>query len=379
MKYNAFKVCEEVATRVDGAVAPGGFLKAFVSTDISELFFWDKEYLTNYIANSTKKTITLVPGYHYYKKIDTFLGSHFIKGEKYLEFLKCDSCHYCAENKPLQILPGRIPEPMPDITSESFKYLHVNQTPTRSVQNDYNPRVQLKDRFEKKEISLENVEQIEEFSKKFIVNSNLVVSALEELHAKKHWKNVRGKDRKEKNASEKEKTYNEYDWEDLIRTNNLKHCNVSTLNKYLIHNKLNQFMKLKKPQKIEAIKSSFYRKNGGQSMNAEREIFHEEAMDTGSESEKDDSDDEVICVIGSDSDEITCSDIENGPSADGNIEEEDMEDCADEDTNLFTRTRTGRVAGSWCLSSYIGESNTVLFYIFKIQFDFSFFDKSQQL
>ena len=37
----------------------------------------------------------------------------------------------------------------------------------------------------------------------------------------------------------------------------------------------------------------------------------------------------------------------------------DTEDCADEDT-LFTRTRTGRMAGSWRLSSYIGESNTTL-------------------
>ena len=132
------------------------------------------------------------------------------------------------------------------------------------------------------------------------------------------------------------------------------------LNKYLLHNKLNQFLKLRKPQKVEAIKSSFYRKNGRQSVDAEGEIFFEEAMQTttSSESEKDDSDDEVLCVIGSDS-EVTCSGIENGSSVDGNIEEEDTEDCADEDT-LFTRTRTGRMAGSWRLSSYIGELNTTL-------------------
>ena len=183
---------------------------------------------------------------------------------------------------------------------------------------------------------------------------------MEELHAKKHWKNIRGKERREKKASEKDKTYNEYDWEDLIRTNNLKRCSVSALNKYLLHNKLNQFLKLRKPQKVEAIKSSFYRKNGRQSVDAEGEIFFEEAMQTttSSESEKDDSDDEMLCVIGSDS-EVTCSGIENGSSVDGNIEEEDTEDCADEDT-LFTRTRTGRMAGSWRLSSYIGELNTTL-------------------
>ena len=53
----------------------------------------------------------------------------------------------------------------------------------------------------------------------------------------------------------------------------------------------------------------------------------------------------MICVIGSDS-EISGSDTENGSCVDGNIEEV-MEDCADEDTNLFTRT--GRVAG-WQLA-----------------------------
>ena len=55
------------------------------------------------------------------------------------------------------------------------------------------------------------MEQMEEFSRKFIANSNLLASALEELHAKKHWKDVRSKDRREKKANEKDKTYNEYD------------------------------------------------------------------------------------------------------------------------------------------------------------------------
>ena len=84
-----------------------------------------------------------IPGYHYYKKLNKFLESHFIRGEKYLEFSKCESFPCCIESTPMQILPGRIPEPMPDIISESFKYLHVNQIPTRYLENDYNPRVQL--------------------------------------------------------------------------------------------------------------------------------------------------------------------------------------------------------------------------------------------
>ena len=31
MKYNAFKVCEEVSQRVDGGVVPGGYIKEWVT------------------------------------------------------------------------------------------------------------------------------------------------------------------------------------------------------------------------------------------------------------------------------------------------------------------------------------------------------------
>ena len=42
MTYNACKVCEEVASRIDGAPGPSGFLKGFKACKIDELFFSDK-------------------------------------------------------------------------------------------------------------------------------------------------------------------------------------------------------------------------------------------------------------------------------------------------------------------------------------------------
>ena len=51
MKYNAFKVCEEVSQRVDGGVAPGSYIKAWVTPDEDSLFFWDQEHLHHYLAN----------------------------------------------------------------------------------------------------------------------------------------------------------------------------------------------------------------------------------------------------------------------------------------------------------------------------------------
>ena len=55
MRINAFKVCEEVALRIDGAVAPGGFLKAVVSNDMDGLFFWDRNILVAYISHKNSK------------------------------------------------------------------------------------------------------------------------------------------------------------------------------------------------------------------------------------------------------------------------------------------------------------------------------------
>ena len=75
MKFNAFKVCEEVKNRCDGATAPGGYLKAFVSKPLDEIFFADKQYLEEYIS---RRRGSVVPGFHYYQKIDKFMELHFL-------------------------------------------------------------------------------------------------------------------------------------------------------------------------------------------------------------------------------------------------------------------------------------------------------------
>ena len=39
MEYNAYKVCEEISSRIDGARGLGGYLKCYVSVKADELFF----------------------------------------------------------------------------------------------------------------------------------------------------------------------------------------------------------------------------------------------------------------------------------------------------------------------------------------------------
>ena len=55
MTYNAYKVCEEVASRIDGAPGPSGFLKGIKACKSDELFFSDKEYLAKFLSTSEKE------------------------------------------------------------------------------------------------------------------------------------------------------------------------------------------------------------------------------------------------------------------------------------------------------------------------------------
>jgi len=151
MKFNAFKVCDEVTGRLDGAVAPDGYMHAWTSSDKSELFFWDQKYLLNYANNKDKLTKVDIPGENYYRKLDVFKELHFLAGEKYIEYIKfacCtngDACDFCTEMGWYDSECKRIPEPYPDYScQEKMKYMHVLSTPTiiegniRQV-NDYNP------------------------------------------------------------------------------------------------------------------------------------------------------------------------------------------------------------------------------------------------
>ena len=126
MKSNAFKVCEEVASRIDGAPAPDGYLKGLVTNDLDDLFFWYTKYLKMYIGS-----FVISPGYHYYDSLGRFISSHCRKGDKFAEFIRCSKieCPFCECKPWSRPKTLRIPQPMPDPTSDR-SYLHVKDTPS---------------------------------------------------------------------------------------------------------------------------------------------------------------------------------------------------------------------------------------------------------
>ena len=299
MKNNAFYVAKEVAERVDGDVAPGGYIKSFVTLQENKLFFWDKKYLA---AFTERKLSEVVPGHNYFSKIEEFTKLHVVVGEKYIEFIKfgCkdvhgDICKFCSVNSWNDIECCRIPEPMPDYNSEKFAYLHANKTPheidgiKRKV-NDYNPRVQLQRMCQENTLKFGDSDKVEEFSKTYIVSTKVINNALQELSYRQVTKEV--KKREQLNKRKREKSCEDINWLEVVESNQISHLLVQTIDKYLIEKRMLGCLKLKKNSKIDAIRmhvrSTYLKETLGTSDEQEQQSDRE-----GPSSDSDDEEDEV--------------------------------------------------------------------------------------
>ena len=131
MHKNASGVFKEITLRMDGAPAPGGFLKAFVSHDKENMFSTDEMFWKNYLFSLENKTIVLPDG-SYYKMLEHFKDSHFEIGEKYGEYVKAacnglgeELCSFCDESHWVGPSCNRIPKHYPNYAEKIFKYLRV--------------------------------------------------------------------------------------------------------------------------------------------------------------------------------------------------------------------------------------------------------------
>ena len=302
MKFNAFRVAEEVSERIDCSVAPDGFMKSFVTRPADKLFYWDKEYLTNYLERKNK----IVPGYNYYSKLENFSKAHIRIGNKCLEFVKfaCENdsvdgslCLHCSKSGWIDCVCQRIPEPMPDYESTKYKYMHVRDTPNivdgkpRTV-DDFNPRVQLKKQYEQGTVKAEDPSTITTFAKKFIVNECAVKACLDDLIFKDATKVLRKKENRVKRQMEEKQSYEDIDWLGKVEDGTIKKLLVKTLDKYFAKHNMTGCLRLKKNAKIQAI-AKHVRSQGLMEyakLDNDEEIDEEESSDSES---SDDGMDEV--------------------------------------------------------------------------------------
>ena len=118
MERNAWRVSEEVVSRIDGEPGTAGdCMKALVTNKRHQQFFFNTEYLQKYNATKSEKKKVQVPGHHYFKKIDSIISTSMISGEIFHE--------YCVD----QTVPPT-PRPDSDISKlPKFHYLQLVDTP----------------------------------------------------------------------------------------------------------------------------------------------------------------------------------------------------------------------------------------------------------
>ena len=251
-----------MSDRIDCAVAPDGFMKSFVSCAADQLFYWDKPYLTDFIE---RKNNLIVPGHNYFSKVEKFLKNHAQTGEKYFEIVKfaCQNndnsaCSNCLVSGWVDAVCHRIPEPMPDYTSNKFKYLHVKDTPSEKDEaprpvDQFNPRVQLKDLFQQGAVKNEDPATITSFAEKYIVPESVVKFALDDLIFKNMTKEVRKRETRLRRETEKKQGFDDINWLGKVEDGSIKNLLVETLNKYFIKYNMKECLKLQMGAKIEMI------------------------------------------------------------------------------------------------------------------------------
>lgn len=352
MQLNAWAVSKELVQRIDGAPVLSERIKAYLSGDKDDLFFFNQHYLMQYQAATSEGSKMKVPGSSYFKKIDQFIANHYKIGELFMEFLKfrCKrdgpGCQFCDAWSGPQM--DSIPQPVPDVNNPGH-YMDVFDTPkedddgTERKADDWQPRANITKLYSCNELSLKDEHKITEFSDKFCVKKEYVVNYLQHLTNLALTREIRSRERERQRVEKKSKTYEEYDWLGMAMNGKLSSLTISELDKYLDKNELAK--KGKKSDKIRAIVADVLRKSSDEMIDGIRETaIGEDDRNGGDDSGDDSSDgDIVIDEIGSDSEE----------SDEHEIEEADMVvDNADENEAtlpLVVTTRYGRHAGSWNL------------------------------
>ena len=369
MQYNAFKVCEEAVSRVDGAPGPGGYLKAFKSKTKEDAFFYDKKFLDIYLSKSEKERFS-VPGAAYYKKLEEFMESHCEVGMKHLEFVKMSCikangkiCEFCEKNPWIGPPCVRVPRPIPDYDKlPEYHYQHVSVSPTdvNGVQrpvDDYQPTKHLKEVFNKGEVKLTDEESIETFCDKFIIDKRIAKTSLEHLQTLELRKEKRKLEKQHSSQEEDTKAYEDVDWEYYHKKNTLNKLKVKTLNKYLDHNKMNECLQLNKKEKCLAIHQHLAFKKLKLFVQASSNPI-DNKMTTNEDDDNSDSveEDVVVNFAGGAIDDEEDEDDTNDDTGDSPDEQSDDPiegmDITDDISGLFIKTRSGRIANSWRTSYF---------------------------
>ena len=269
MEKNAWYVCCQVAERIDDAPVLKEYIKSKVSEPPDELFFFNSVYLDNY-RGASERNKAEVPGAAYFRKIESFVEDHYIRGELFMEFCRdacresrdgsSNLCSWCSHNRWVGPETERIPQPVPDQNNPGH-FMDVYQTKsTGRTPDDYLPRKCLKDLYDKHSDSIINdLDTIKSFCTKYNVDEKHVITYVNHLKDIDIRKDIRTRAAEERRKQEAGRTYKDFQWNTLIEGGKVEKLRVRELDLYL--NKHGLTTVGRKLDKVKAIRCHYYRHN----------------------------------------------------------------------------------------------------------------------
>ena len=191
MEKNAWYVCSQVAERIDDTPVLKDYIKSKVSESPDELFFFNSVYLDNY-RGASERNKEQAPGAAYFRKIESFMEDHYIRGELFMEFCRdackesreesSNLCSWCSNNRWVGPETERIPQPVPDSNNPGH-FMDIYQTEsTGRTPDDYLPRKCIKDLYEEHSDSIRNDQDtMKSFCSKYNVEEKHVIAYVNHL------------------------------------------------------------------------------------------------------------------------------------------------------------------------------------------------------
>ena len=232
---NSHHITDQLVQRINGAPCLGNYITGRVGICQEDQFLgFLKPYIQDILAAADP---TQVPGGNFALKLENFAESHATRGQLYSEvarekclLLEGKLCELCAVNPQK---PGNklITVPQPIVDQENSVYLDVSKSSFRDrLVDDYLPRKNLDQKFKDKE--LETEEDVLKFSKQFLVDKKFIDKRIQHLKFLDLKKELRKRETAAKRIDRNVKTFDDYDWEEEIETNNFKQLVVKDLKKY---------------------------------------------------------------------------------------------------------------------------------------------------
>ena len=179
--------------RIDCAPVLSEYIDCNLVEKPNEMFFFNKDYVTEYQNATTEDKKNSVLGFGYMQKILMFFKHHYRVGELFMEYVKhsCNEekkslCEFCATHNWIGPPAKRIPQPKPDEDNPGH-YLPVFKTPLVDNEgqireaDDWQPRVHITSLFKEGKISLNDKDAIKETASRLGIDEKLAVSCLEHL------------------------------------------------------------------------------------------------------------------------------------------------------------------------------------------------------